>query len=290
MEDTRVIFLTFAAGSTEFLSAGNRLKREAEKSGLFCRVIAETHRSLQNQHENFWNTHKSFLTSKDNARGFGRFLWKPYIINHWLGRLKENDMLIYLDAGCQLNLGSKQPIDRFFEYVNLCATQGSLAFQMLDGQFGNLPLREENWSSQVLMDGVGLSTDMRLSNQIEANVIFLTASQENLRFTKEWLDFAVMHDYQLLNDYPAGREYEIPSFIENRHEQSIFSVLTKRRGGFVIPNETRFSSEWSTRGSSYPIWTIRNRSGIDPRNSTVKNLTLSFWIRLRKITSYYLGI
>jgi hypothetical protein len=264
------------------------LKREAEKSGLFDRVIAETNRTLERRHENFWITHKTFLTSKNNARGFGRFLWKPYLINYWLGKLESNDILLYLDAGCQLNLDSRQPIDRFIEYTNLCASRGGLAFQMLNNQFGNLPLREENWSSHVLMDAARLSVEMRLSNQIEANVIFLTASQENLRFTKEWLDFAVMDDYRLLNDHPAGREYELPSFIENRHEQSIFSVLTKSRGGFVIPNETRFSLQWSTRGANYPIWTIRNRSGIDPRNSKLRNYSLTLWIKFTKAFRFYL--
>ena len=45
-------------------------------------------------------------------------------------------------------------------------------------------------------------------------------------------------------------------FIESRHDQSIFSLLSKKRGCISIENETHFSSD-PTRQYEYPFLSVR---------------------------------
>ena len=49
------------------------------------------------------------------------------------------------------------------------------------------------------------------------------------------------YDQKLITDFYNSKNQQ-DFFIENRHDQSIFSLLTKKYGGVVIENETEFKS------------------------------------------------
>lgn len=38
------------------------------------------------------------------SRGFGYWCWKPQVVLQNLNKMRENDILIYMDAGCHLNI------------------------------------------------------------------------------------------------------------------------------------------------------------------------------------------
>ena len=46
------------------------------------------------------------------------------------------------------------------------------------------------------------------------------------------------YDRMLITDY--YNKNQIDSFVDNRHDQSIFSLLSKKLGGVIIKNETFF--------------------------------------------------
>ena len=45
-------------------------------------------------------------------------------------------------------------------------------------------------------------------------------------------------------------------FIENRHDQSIFSLLSKKHGGVIVNNETHFSRGLDQQ-TDYPFLAVR---------------------------------
>jgi hypothetical protein len=48
------------------------------------------------------------------------------------------------------------------------------------------------------------------------------------------------------------------TFRENRHDQSIFSVLRKKHGTEISEfDETWFDPDWNAQGHNYPFWAIR---------------------------------
>ena len=46
--------------------------------------------------EIFWENHSSFI--ENNKKGYGYWLWKPYIIKKTLEKMKKGDILLYLDV------------------------------------------------------------------------------------------------------------------------------------------------------------------------------------------------
>ena len=64
------------------------------------------------------------------TRGGGYWIWKPYIISKMLEQINENDILVYIDAGCHINI-TKESKQRFNEYINMINNSkcGLLRFQ-----------------------------------------------------------------------------------------------------------------------------------------------------------------
>ncbi len=60
--------------------------------------------------------------------------------------------------------------------------------------------------------------------------------------------------YELINDIKNNEE---PYFIENRHDQSIYSIIVKKYGSIKLPDETYFN-DWAN-GINYPILAKRNK-------------------------------
>ena len=63
------------------------------------------------------------------------------------------------------------------------------------------------------------------------------------------------HDHDLITDNYGNSE--LKNFQENRHDQSILSLLTKSLGGVFVENETFFSPN-SEKQKSYPFLSVRN--------------------------------
>ena len=74
-------FITFAAGSDDYIKAGERLIKQANDTELFDNTFLYTDKSLQ-EDSIFWTKHKDFIMN--NKRGFGYWIWKPYIIKKTL--------------------------------------------------------------------------------------------------------------------------------------------------------------------------------------------------------------
>lgn len=62
-----------------------------------------------------------------SCRGFGYWSWKPWSIHHVLQDMQEGDRLLYLDAGCHININGAK---RFREYVDMLDrdSRGMLVF------------------------------------------------------------------------------------------------------------------------------------------------------------------
>jgi hypothetical protein len=258
-------FLTIGIGAANYENAARRLSKEAAKSKYFSSVITETNSTLQLKHSDFLDNHSRFM-NENQTTGYGNFLWKPYLVNHWMNRIPEGDGLLYLDSGCSFNLKSHQAKKRFEDYLETALIHGSLVTQLISGQFGIDDLTEKSWTTAELADAMELSEGDKNSNQIQAGILFLISNSKNREIVKKWWDFCVVEDYK----YLRNSIFENPRgvFRQNRHDQSIFSCLAKKFEVHAIPDETYFYPAWYSIGRNYPIWAMRNRSGLS-RNSSI---------------------
>ena len=70
-------FISFGAGGQNYINACNRIKHQVDLLDIFDIIKIYTEEGLKADTE-FWNTHSKFI--EENKRGYGYWLWKPYII------------------------------------------------------------------------------------------------------------------------------------------------------------------------------------------------------------------
>ena len=96
-------FITF--GSKGFYYACKRIHKQADDLKLFDKFHIYYDTDLKNDSQ-FLNEHSNFI--ENNPRGYGYWLWKPYIIFKTMLQIKEGDTILYCDSGCELDLRKKK--------------------------------------------------------------------------------------------------------------------------------------------------------------------------------------
>ena len=152
------------------------------------------------------------------SRGNGYWLWKPYIINKtMIEKLKYGDYLIYTDAAI-LYMNSTRLIINFMKEHKAKI-------------WGNkLTLKERTWTKRdalILMDA---DTPYYYdTNQYQANIQVYQKSKYAIKFIQDLLKYS--QDVRIITDdnNVMGKE-NLPGFRENRHDQTVFSLLLKKYG------------------------------------------------------------
>jgi hypothetical protein len=190
---------------------------------------------------------------KDNPRGYGLWIWKPYILIDVLKKFPDIDGVLYLDSGCELNFND-QSKKRMEEYFTIANSTGSLGFEN--------PQIESNFTSPLVLKTLNAEKYLH-TKQMMAGVFFLKNSKENLEFLIEWADLMSTQNHALLNGKVAERTGQITvtnsNFIEHRHDQSIFSILWKKKQMTILTDETYWHPRWKIDGKDFPIWTTRSK-------------------------------
>jgi hypothetical protein len=249
MYEYRTVFLTFGGGNRSYRESVNRIKLQASKFRIFNNIIAITDIDLSRDKE-FWNRHSEFI--RNNNRGFGYWIWKPYIILKTLNNMKNGDVLLYCDSGCELNYKKKDHMNNLINMANqkhLIVTHSSC-------------IKNIEWTKKELFDFMGLSREqIGETAQLQATVIMLKKTDTIMSLINEWYNIAC--NYNIIND-SLNKYIQYPEFREHRHDQSIFSLLCLK---YNLVNtdigNTYFESEgWAPQYiNSTSILTIRNRTG-----------------------------
>jgi glycosyltransferase involved in cell wall biosynthesis/GR25 family glycosyltransferase involved in LPS biosynthesis len=209
-------FMTF--GNAAFAGAVRRICNQAKETGVFDTIIAYGEDDLRADAE-FWRAHGEFITR--NARGYGYWIWKPYLIHKTLAAMKDGDILLYLDAGCEMNPLKRDMYHRYFKHVKRDLVIGTKLYDLSDIQFTKMDLLR-----YMGMEG---DYDKICKGQRQAGLIMMYVCPRVRELVKEWYDIACT--YNLLDDSPSV-EPNNGCFIEHRHDMAIFSLLTKKHGIF----------------------------------------------------------
>jgi hypothetical protein len=241
-----IVFLTFGSHD-HYISAGKRLIEQAKKLNIFTKCILYTSEDLKNDKE-FWKQHSSFILN--NPRGYGYWLWKPYLIKKTIQNMNKGDILLYLDSGCELTCNRKNEL---LKCINIVKT---------DHIIGTLAKTERKWNKMDLLIKLDMNKDIYLNTgQRQAGTNMFLVCDETINLVNEW--YAIGCEYHYIDDSPSI----IPNgkFIEHRHDQSIMSLLYKyMEGDLIINDETWFGGDHGNFNTSlsykYPFWATRFRS------------------------------
>ena len=210
-----VSFITY--GNDNFKQSRERIVQEAKDFGPFTGVIkAYTPDDLSNE---FKDATKDVLSG---GRGGGFWIWKPYIIHDAMNKLNANDILVYADAGCRLN---KSALPRFQEYLSMISAEsGKSIFAM---RLSGFP--EYQWTTSQTFDYLRIppESDIRTSAQIIATVLIFRKTEKSVALVQEWLNVAIENPLLFSDTFNDEAKQNNPDFHDNRHDQSIFSLLVK---------------------------------------------------------------
>lgn len=161
-----------------------------------------------------------------NVRGFGYWCWRPYIILESLKKIEYNDILFYADIGCHFN---KKYIEKMKSYIEDVKKYDLLAIELSE-------LADKKYIKADLFDYFNVLDNKNItdSNTRCATCIIMKKTDKNIELINDWLK-VFKYNFHLADDTPSIIE-NFKDFIENRHDQSIFSILSKLYGAKAIVN------------------------------------------------------
>ncbi|MBQ9478463.1 MAG: hypothetical protein IJU71_02825, partial [Selenomonadaceae bacterium] len=199
------------------INYANELYRQAQ---IMCTAAA--HRfgadkvweySPQNIPPEFYQAHKAIL---DQSRGNGYWLWKPLIILDALSKVDEGDYVFYIDSGATI-------IDDIHLLIDaMDAANANIMTFVCSGA------TEKIWTKRdafILMDCE--APEYTDTPQVGGTFAIFKKSAESIAFVEEWLRY--MTDARIVTDIPNQLgQPNYPEFMENRHDQSVLSLLAKK--------------------------------------------------------------
>ncbi len=226
--------------------SAQRLKEQAVRSGYYDQIKVYSEKDLD---ENCKNEIKQIIKKTGKKRGYGYWFWKPYIVLNELKSVNEGDIINYVDVGCHI-LSNKN--EKFQLYLNTLQYKKKdvVAFQynpLKKDKFKNInfPLREEyKFTKSDLFDHFNLKSNNLVfkSPQFWAGCFFIKKSNFSINFLNEWLN-VFKTSINLIDDSLSKKNYG--GFIENRHDQSVFSLLCKKNNN--IESFSAFELDWALK-------------------------------------------
>lgn len=271
------VFITF--GDEKYAKTRDFAARMAKLMGGFDKVVTYTPEDID---EGFKKNHDDIFSIK---RGYGLWLWKPYLIYKALNEIcQEGDYLFYSDGGAF-----------FFRSVSYIEK----VMGDSDMWISCVPLKEWQFTKQDTFDLMGCHGDKyEKTPQVQGTFLYIRKTPRSIAFIKEWLDLCC--DIRLLHpDNVVSHAENKNGFHGHREDQSILSLLCKMKGQRVYQDPTQYSrfpeKYWrkgferalDTPKKQYPPIIILHRTANLNISDILRQIILLFiprWIGLKLIT------
>ncbi len=211
------VFLTFAAGprfDTRYIV------EDVRRLNLFDKIYGLGPDDLG---EAFWDRHGAFVRAR--KRGYGFWIWKPFIIQRCLRAMRDDDILVYSDAGAIVipEDGVRARLEQQFQDIQQWPVGLGGAFA--EGYVSPIHCKADVFAAL----GVQGEQD-RAVPQYEAGRIICRKHPAAMRIIDLWARLAWARRYHLFDNSPSRLPNHV-GFREHRHDQAIFSILMHRYGG-----------------------------------------------------------
>ena len=208
-------FITFA--TTSYVNYAQNLCKSAMEIGIFDTARIFTYKDID---KDFLEKNKDIILLK---RGAGYWLWKSYIINKKLETVNDGDIVCYCDSKYLFKTNIRNIEKAYISDKNIGITQN----KPTDGVY-----KEKLYSKIDAFNLMGITNEYRLSfkesPQAWAGFIIIRKAPLSCLFIKRWLYFS--QNPLIITDLKSVTGREDPSFIENRHDQTVLSLLAKKWG------------------------------------------------------------
>lgn len=193
----------------DFSLSRYRLEKEAKSTGWFNGVFNYTSDDLLSYNRTFAET------------GAGYWWWKSVVCQSSLNKMKKDDVLLYLDAGCSINPNGKT---RFWEYVELCNSgPGFVGFGGIGTDF---PTEKIHTKRDLLLHLDCDSPSYTDTTQLGSSLFFVKNNEFGNNLINQWVELS-KNEHFLNGDESVNPEYD--EFVAHRNDQSVLSLLVKLR-------------------------------------------------------------
>lgn len=209
-------FITFA--TPDFISFAEENVKSAISIGGFDTAKIYTMDDI----DDYYKSKNSYLFKHKRLAGYA--VWKPYIIFKRLLEIDEGDILCYNDS-------------KYIWLTNVRNMENQLLSDKNIGVYSNKPNNgnyiEKQWTKGdafLLMNipNNDFGNYIKNSPQVWSGYILLRKCFNSIRFIGEWLTYN--QDFRISSDSPSIIIRNDPIFTENRHDQTILSLLCKKWG------------------------------------------------------------
>lgn len=212
------MFMSFA--SSDFRPALMRLERQVRTCKCFDKSFFFKETDLDRHYKRKFRPHIY-------RRGYGYWTWKPILVRKVLDTLVDGDILVYADAGCDFRSDAEQRLRHYISLAQETHT-GIVAFQ------------DEHMQRDYTKGDVfhalcenGRTDIVANSPMVVATYFVLRKCADSYSLIREWENVALW-DFHLFTD-KKSKTPNYPSFVEHRHDQSVFSVLLSKRSAYLFP-------------------------------------------------------
>ena len=243
-KNRKITFVAFA--SLDLRLSAERIKAQALASKYYDEIKIFDSDDFDDQMK---ETYKNLKISQ-KKRGYGYWFWKPIILLKVMKEIEPGSIIHYADIGCHIQNKNK----RFYEYLDILIKNKNwlLPFQYHFENINNIneiifQQREEyKYTKADLLDYFGCLNDKRITHspQFWSGTFFMTKCNEAEMFLKKW-DDVWKKKFELVDD-SESKLNNFDGFIENRHDQSIFSILCKKES---IKSLSAYECEWGEKNS-----------------------------------------
>ena len=181
-----------------------RLVNQVRQTGVFDEVIAYSPRDVSYEllHSAVWK----------ERRGGGLWSWKPDLILHTMNSSNDGDFIVYCDAGCSVYKAKEW--EKFWRLLKNHDIIAQRIFQ-----------RTEHWTRKEIIDEFSnINHNWLKCYQYQATPIFKNSAFSKM-FVQEWRSLMIEKPYLVKDVTDEEREKQYTGFIENRHDQAVFSAL-----------------------------------------------------------------
>ena len=214
----QIHFITYGDDN---VNCKDRIISEAEKFGRFDTIKAYSRKDISKE---FMNKYENIL---NNNRGGGYWIWKFDIILSRLNEINDNDILVYTDCGCTINING---INRFNEYVDMLnmSEYGIISFEM--------SYIEREWTIKQIFNYLNIDIDSNnaTSEQYTGAILIMKKTEHTIMIFNKCIEL-LNNDQNLITDIYNSDQNTY--FKENRHDQSILSLIRKKYNSIVIKND-----------------------------------------------------
>lgn len=209
-------FITFATDD-HMSFAQNNVKSALDIGGFDTATIYTL-----NDIDNYFKEKNSYILNQ--PRGSGYWLWKPYFIMKKILEVDEGDIVCYNDS-------------RYQWLKNIKELENQVLINKNIGVFVNKPNGDTHYEKKwTKLDALTLMwipqgdfrNYVKKSHQAWAGLVLIRKSFNPVLFVGEWLTYS--KDPRIITDNKSLFGPEDKEFTENRHDQTVLSLLLKKWG------------------------------------------------------------